>query len=72
MGLTIADCQLAIFDWRVAIKPIDNQQSQIDNPETYPLPQVVLTSRHSEAGGSTNSEPGAVATGSVRETVTVA
>jgi len=31
-------------DWRIAIKPIGNRQSQIDNPQTHPLPQVVLTS----------------------------
>jgi hypothetical protein len=35
----IADCQLPIFDWRLAIEPIGNRQSQIENPETHPLPR---------------------------------
>jgi hypothetical protein len=38
-GLRIFDCQLPIFDWRLAIEPIGNRQSQIENPETHPLPR---------------------------------
>jgi len=30
---------LPIFDWRLAIEPIGNRQSQIENPETHPLPR---------------------------------
>jgi hypothetical protein len=35
----IANCQLPIFDWRLAIEPIGNRQSQIENPGTHPLPR---------------------------------
>jgi hypothetical protein len=35
----IADCQLPIFDWRLAIKPIGNRKSEIENPMAHPLPQ---------------------------------
>jgi hypothetical protein len=35
----IADFQLPIFDWRLAIEPIGNRQLQIENPETHPLPR---------------------------------
>jgi len=40
---------LTILDWRIAIKPIAIQQSQIDNPKTHPLPRTVLTSCHKAA-----------------------
>jgi hypothetical protein len=36
----IADCQFPIFDWRLAIEPIGNRQSQIENPEIRPLPRL--------------------------------
>jgi hypothetical protein len=39
VGLVIADCQLPIFDWPLAIEPIGNRQSQIENPETRRLPR---------------------------------
>jgi stage II sporulation protein D len=35
----IVHCQLPILDWRLAIEPIGNRQSQIENPETHPLPR---------------------------------
>jgi len=40
------DCWLSLGDFglRIAMRPIGNRQSQIDNPKTHPLPQVVLTS----------------------------
>jgi hypothetical protein len=37
VGLVIANCQLPIFDWRLALEPIGNRQSQIENPETHAL-----------------------------------
>jgi hypothetical protein len=39
VGHLIADCQLPISDWRLPVKPIGNRQSQIENPETHPLPR---------------------------------
>jgi hypothetical protein len=39
VGLRIADCQLPISDWRLAIKPIGNPQSKIENRQTHPLPR---------------------------------
>jgi hypothetical protein len=39
----IANCQLPIFDWRLAIGPIGNRQSQIENPETTRYRAVVLS-----------------------------
>jgi hypothetical protein len=36
VGLVIANCQLPIFDWRLALEAIGNRQSQIENPETHP------------------------------------
>jgi hypothetical protein len=39
----IADCQLPIVNCRFLIpevkEPIGNQQSEIDNPKTHPLPR---------------------------------
>jgi hypothetical protein len=37
VGLVIANCQLPIFDWRLALEPIGNRQSQNGNPETHAL-----------------------------------
>jgi hypothetical protein len=44
VGLVIADCQLPIFDWRLAIKQlaIGNRKSEIPQPTRYR--EVVLTS----------------------------
>jgi hypothetical protein len=39
VGLKIPDCQLPIFDWRLAIKLIGNRNSEIDNPLAHPLPR---------------------------------
>ncbi|MEO7969827.1 MAG: hypothetical protein ABI698_00900 [bacterium] len=44
MGLVvIADLQLPISDWCLAIGPIGNRQSTIGNAGTHPLPQTVQT-----------------------------
>jgi len=45
------------LDWRIAAEPIGNRQSQIDNPKTHPLPQVVLTSCHTDALSHTYEYP---------------
>jgi len=39
MGLDIADCQLPIFDWRLATKSIGIRKSTIGNQVTHPLPR---------------------------------
>jgi hypothetical protein len=35
----IADCQLPIFDWQSAIKPIGNRKSKIENA-THPYQRL--------------------------------
>ena len=54
MGLPIANCQLPISDWRLAIKAIGNWQSEIGNLETHPLPRcgTDLISRELRLPGS--------------------
>jgi hypothetical protein len=44
MGAAIADWQLPISDWCLAIGPIGKRQSKIGNVGTHPLPRTVLTS----------------------------
>ena len=39
MGLLIADLQLRIVDCVLGVESIGNQQSQIDNAKTHPLPR---------------------------------
>ncbi|HBB88065.1 MAG TPA: hypothetical protein DC047_10655 [Blastocatellia bacterium] len=55
MGRVIANYQLPISDWRLAIVPIGNRQSEIGNVGTHPLPRTVLTSRHSVASNQSAS-----------------
>jgi len=52
----IADCQLPISDWRLAMKPIGKRKLESEIPEPTRYREVVLTSCHHIEAGRTVAE----------------